>query len=133
AVLLGGEGNGGVIWPEVTYVRDSLGSMALVLSLMARTGKTVSELVADIPSYAIVKRKQPLSKKEDAKPAIERIAAAYASERVDTQDGVRIDFDDKKAWVHVRASNTEPILRLIAEAEDKAVANEILDEVAKLI
>ncbi|MEL6499061.1 MAG: phosphoglucosamine mutase [Planctomycetota bacterium] len=133
AVLLGGEGNGGVIWPEVTYVRDSLGSMALVLSLMARTGKTVSELVADIPSYAIVKRKQPLAKKEDAKPAIERIAAHYASERVDTQDGVRVDFDSKKAWVHVRASNTEPILRLIAEAEDEATANEILDEVAKLV
>ncbi|MEO0629691.1 MAG: hypothetical protein AAFY46_03055, partial [Planctomycetota bacterium] len=132
-VLLGGEGNGGVIWPEVTYVRDSLGSMALVLSLMARTGKTVSELVADIPSYAIVKRKQPLAKKEDAKPAIERIAAAYATERVDTQDGVRVDFDAKRAWVHVRASNTEPILRLIAEAEDEAVANEILDDVAKLV
>ncbi|MEO1534519.1 MAG: phosphoglucosamine mutase [Planctomycetota bacterium] len=133
AVLLGGEGNGGVIWPEVTYVRDSLGSMALVLSLMARTGKTVSELVADIPSYAIVKRKQPLARKEDAKPAIDRIAAAYATERVDTQDGVRVDFDSKRAWVHVRASNTEPILRLIAEAEDEAVANEILDDVAKLV
>lgn len=133
AVLLGGEGNGGVIWPEVTYVRDSLGSMALVLSLMARTGKTVSELVADIPSYAIVKRKQPLARKEDAKPAIDRIAAAYATERVDTQDGVRVDFDSKRAWVHVRASNTEPILRLIAEAEGEAVANEILDDVAQLV
>ncbi|MEL7483537.1 MAG: phosphoglucosamine mutase, partial [Planctomycetota bacterium] len=81
----------------------------------------------------IVKRKQPLAKKEDAKPAIERIAAAYATERVDTQDGVRVDFDAKRAWVHVRASNTEPILRLIAEAEDEAVANEILDDVAKLV
>lgn len=132
-VLLGGEGNGGVIWPEVTYVRDSLGSMALVLSLMARTGKTVSQLVADIPSYAIVKRKQPLANKSDAQPAIERIAKHYAHERVDMQDGVRVDFDQKRAWVHVRASNTEPILRLIAEAEDEATANEILDEVAKLV
>ena len=72
-VILGGEGNGGVIWPEVTYVRDSLGAMALTLSLMARTGKTVSELVADVPSYAIVKRKQPLAKKDDARPTIERL------------------------------------------------------------
>ena len=80
-----------------------------------------------------MKRKQPLAQKSDAQPALERIAAAYASERVDTQDGVRVDFDAKKAWVHVRASNTEPILRLIAEAEDEAVANEILDEVAKLV
>ncbi|MEM9167707.1 MAG: hypothetical protein AAGB48_11890 [Planctomycetota bacterium] len=137
AVLLGGEGNGGVIWPEVTYVRDSLGSMALVLSLMARTGKTVSELVADIPGYAIVKRKQPLANKADAQPAIDRIAAHYASERVDTQDGVRVDFNDDaghgKAWVHVRASNTEPILRLIAEAKDEAAANAILDEVAAIV
>ncbi|MEM8757320.1 MAG: hypothetical protein AAGF47_06015 [Planctomycetota bacterium] len=136
-VLLGGEGNGGVIWPEVTYVRDSLGSMALVLSLMARTGKTVSQLVADIPSYAIVKRKQPLANKADAQPAIERIAKCYSSEdgsiRVDTQDGVRVDFDDKKAWVHVRASNTEPILRLIAEAGDETTANAILDNVGGLV
>ncbi|MEO1585605.1 MAG: hypothetical protein AAFR96_13675 [Planctomycetota bacterium] len=93
----------------------------------------MSELVADIPSYAIVKRKQPLAKKSDAQPAIERIAKHYGHERVDTQDGVRVDFDSKKAWVHVRASNTEPILRLIGEAHDEATANEILDEVAKLV
>ncbi|GAB5497457.1 MAG: phosphoglucosamine mutase [Phycisphaerales bacterium] len=132
-VLLGGEGNGGVIWPEVTYVRDSLSSMALVLSLMARTGKTVSELVADVPSYAIVKRKQPLAKKEDARPAIERLAAHYKSERVDTQDGVRVDFDSDRSWVHVRASNTEPILRLIAEAPTQERAEAVLDEVQGLV
>ncbi|PHQ79124.1 MAG: hypothetical protein COB69_08570 [Phycisphaera sp.] len=132
-VVLGGEGNGGVIWPKVTYVRDSLGSMALVLSLMARTGKTVSELVADVPSYAIVKRKQPLAKKEDAEPAIARVADRYADERVDLQDGVRVDFDADKAWVHVRASNTEPILRLIAEAPTKERAEAVLDEVQKLV
>lgn len=132
-VVLGGEGNGGVIWPKVTYVRDSLSSMALVLSLMARTRKTVSELVADVPSYAIVKRKQPLAKKEDARPAIERLAAHYKSERVDTQDGVRVDFDSDRSWVHVRASNTEPILRLIAEAPTAERAGAILDEVQGLV
>lgn len=132
-VVLGGEGNGGVIWPKVTYVRDSLSSMALVLSLMARTGKTVSELVADVPSYAIVKRKQPLAKKEDARPAIERLAAHYKSERVDTQDGVRVDFDSDRSWVHVRASNTEPILRLIAEAPTAERAEAVLDEVQGLV
>jgi len=132
-VVLGGEGNGGVIWPEVTYVRDSLGSMALVLSLMARTGKTVSELVADVPSYAIVKRKQPLAKKEDAQPTIQKVAEHYKGERVDRQDGVRIDFDAAKAWVHVRASNTEPILRLIGEAPTTEAAEALLDEVQKLV
>jgi phosphomannomutase len=132
-VVLGGEGNGGVIWPMVTYVRDSLGSMALVLSLMARTGKTVSELVADVPSYAIVKRKQPLAKKDDAQPTIERLAQHYKDERVDRQDGVRIDFDEARAWVHVRASNTEPILRLIGEAPNAGAAEALLDEVQRIV
>lgn len=132
-VVLGGEGNGGVIWPLVTYVRDSLSAMALVLALMARTGKTVSQLVADIPAYAIEKRKVDLARKEDAKPAVERIAQAYRDQRVDLQDGVRIDWDSRKAWLHVRASNTEPIMRLIAEAPTAAEAKRILDEAAGVI
>lgn len=136
-VLLGGEGNGGVIWPKVTYVRDSLSAMALTLSLMARTGKTVSQLVADIPSYAILKRKQPLARKELAAPTVEKLAAHYRTKgpgvRVDTQDGVRIDFDATRTWVHVRASNTEPILRLIAEAPSEANARAVLEEVQRLV
>lgn len=136
-VLLGGEGNGGVIWPKVTYVRDSLSAMALTLSLMARTGKTISQLVAGIPSYAILKRKQPLARKELAAPTVEKLAAHYRTKgpavRVDTQDGVRIDFDDTRAWVHVRASNTEPILRLIAEAPSVGIAEAVLEEVQRLV
>lgn len=136
-VLLGGEGNGGVIWPKVTYVRDSLSAMALTLSLMARTGKTVSQLVADIPSYAILKRKEPLARKELAAPTVDKLAAHYRAKgpgvRVDTQDGVRIDFDATRAWVHVRASNTEPILRLIAEAPSVGIAEAVLEEVQRLV
>jgi phosphomannomutase len=144
-VVLGGEGNGGVIWPEVVYVRDSLGSMALVLSLMARTGKTVSELVARINSYspgadsgnggggyAIVKRKVEIASKADARPAVEAVAAHFggrADATIDLQDGVRVDLPEKGVWVHVRASNTEPIMRLIAEAPTKADAGAILAEV----
>lgn len=131
--VLGGEGNGGVIWPRVTYIRDSLGSMGLVLALMARTGKKISQLVADVPEYAIVKRKVELRAKEDAQRAVEAVAQAYARERVDRQDGVRIDFDAKRAWLHVRASNTEPIMRLIAEAPTKAIAEGVLDEAARMI
>jgi phosphomannomutase len=127
--VLGGEGNGGVIWPEVTFVRDSLSSMALVLSLRARTGKTISELVAGMPRYAIVKRKTPLANRDDATPALERIAAHFSSRSVDRQDGVRVDFADK--WVHVRPSNTEPILRLIAEAPTIEAAEALLDEAAQ--
>jgi phosphomannomutase len=132
-VVLGGEGNGGVIWPQVTYVRDSLSAMALVLALMARTGKKVSELVAAIPAYAIEKRKVDLARKEDATPAVEKIAAAYREQKVDRQDGVRVDWADRRAWLHVRASNTEPIMRLIAEAPTAAEARAILDEAARII
>jgi phosphomannomutase len=146
-VVLGGEGNGGVIWPEVTYVRDSLGAMALVLSLMARTGKTVSELVAGIDAcspggggYAIVKRKVDIPSKAAAGPAVEKVARHYGGDRgraagaaVDLQDGVRVDFRERGVWVHVRASNTEPIMRLIAEAPTPAAAEAILAEVAGVI
>ncbi len=136
-IALGGEGNGGVILPTVTYVRDSLSAMALVLVLLARTGKTVSGLVASMPRYAIEKRKVDLARKEDAAPAVQKIAAHWKAHRVDLQDGVRIDFATGplagKAWIHVRASNTEPIMRLIAEAPEPGQAKAILDEAARVI
>ena len=143
-VVLGGEGNGGVIWPEVVYIRDSLSAMALVLALMARTGKTVSGLVADIDAlspggkgYCIVKRKAEIPSKDAAKPAVEAVAAKYAEQKVDLQDGCRVDFDPDGpragTWVHVRASNTEPIMRLICEAPTEAIADEVLAEVEAAI
>lgn len=135
AALLGGEGNGGVIWPEVTLIRDSLGAMALALGLMAREGKPLSALVASIPAYAIEKRKI------DLKPGLSERALSAAEHiftgpevRIDRQDGVRLDFpapgpgSKGSAWLHVRASNTEPILRLIAEAPTAEQAREILDK-----
>jgi phosphomannomutase len=141
--LAGGEGNGGVIWPRVTYVRDSLSAMALTLWLMSPAGggngrkRPLSELVASLPSYAIEKRKVELPKREAAIPAIEKIAAAYKDQRVDRQDGAWVDFKSGplagKAWLHVRASNTEPIMRLIAEAPTSAEANKLLDEAAKVV
>jgi phosphomannomutase len=131
---LGGEGNGGVIWPAVTYIRDSLGAMALVLALLLKTRRTVSQLVAEMPAYAIVKRKVDLSAREHAQPAIKAIAAAYrGSQRVDLQDGVRVDFESRSAWVHVRPSNTEPIMRLIAEAPTRPQAEALLDEINRVI
>jgi phosphomannomutase len=133
--VFGGEGNGGVIWPRVTYIRDSLSGMGLILALMARTEKKISELVAEIPSYAIVKRKVDLKAGDpsQAAKAVEAIKRAYAGETLDTQDGVRVDFEAKRAWLHVRGSNTEPIMRLIAEAPSEKVAGAILDEAAGVI
>jgi len=133
-VVMGGEGNGGVIWPEVTYVRDSLSAMALTLALMARTGKKVSELVAMVDAmgpgkkgYCILKRKAPLASKADAVPVVEHLTRVYRGEGgavVDTQDGVRIDWPARGVWAHVRASNTEPIMRVIVEAPTEALATE---------
>jgi phosphomannomutase len=135
--ILGGEGNGGVIWPRVTLIRDSLSAMALVLGLMARTGSSVSELVARVPRYAIVKRKVELSRREDADPAIAAVEARWSGEpdaRIDRQDGARVDFDADSefgaAWIHVRPSNTEPIMRLIAEAGSEETACRLLDQAA---
>lgn len=149
-VVLGGEGNGGVIWPEVTYVRDSLSGMALVLSLMARTGKTVSQLVEMINGlgptdevkangYTIIKKKSALAKKSDADPVVEHLKGIYDAQddcRVDLQDGIRIDWDDRGVWAHVRASNTEPIMRVIVEApsaeEAESVAATIDEQIASM-
>lgn len=119
--VVGGEGNGGVIDPRIVPGRDSLVGIAYVLQLMAATGKTVSQLVAEIPRYEIVKTKFAC-RREDAERAVEALKAEFAAEKVDTQDGIRIDWD--KAWVHARPSNTEPIMRIIAEAPDRATAEQ---------
>ncbi|MBM4109010.1 MAG: phosphoglucosamine mutase [Phycisphaerae bacterium] len=129
--VLGGEGNGGVIWPRITCVRDSLSGMALVLALMARTRKPLSELVRSTPAYAIEKRKVGLARKEDALPALGRLKTAYRDRPLDLQDGVRVGFE--RAWLHVRASNTEPIMRLIAEAPTADRARSILGDAARAI
>jgi phosphomannomutase len=129
--LMGGEGNGGVIFPPVTWVRDSLSAMALVLSLMAAEGKPLSAIVADLPRYEMIKRKMDLTAigGTEALPRIlEKVADGYSGERIDTADGVRIDFAD--GWVHLRPSNTEPIIRLIAEAETTQRAEALIADVS---
>jgi len=132
--VIAGEGNGGVIWPEVVSIRDSISSIALVLSLMAATGRSVSQLVAEIPSYAIVKRKTAI-REGLAERALAAARTLIEGAEVDSQDGVRLDFpvEGGKAWLHVRESNTEPILRLIAEAPTQTQAEEILDNAERAI
>ncbi|HVZ93006.1 MAG TPA: hypothetical protein VG797_00705 [Phycisphaerales bacterium] len=135
AANMGGEGNGGVIWPMIVPIRDSLSAMALTLALMASSGKSVSELVRMVPSYAIEKRKVELGPGGGvAERAVAAVKSLYQSRgaKLDEQDGVRADFDEPggqgRAWVHVRASNTEPIVRFIAEAPTRHIADAILDE-----
>ncbi|MFN3167866.1 MAG: phosphoglucosamine mutase [Phycisphaeraceae bacterium] len=123
---LGGEGNGGIIDNRVSQVRDSLIGMAYVLELLASRWQTLSAICAEIPAYAIVKDKA------DIDPAVletmpQKMQAAFADQTIDLQDGVRVDWDDK--WVHVRPSNTEPIIRIIAEASDEAEAKALVQKV----
>lgn len=125
---IGGEGNGGVIWERIVPIRDSIGSMGLVLALCARTGKRVSELVEELPSYAIEKRK--VARPDGGlDPLFDAVRGGFPGATEDTQDGLRLDFDtpDGPAWIHARASNTEPILRFISEAPTAERADEILD------
>ncbi len=128
--VIGGEGNGGVIDPRIVGGRDSLVGIAYVLGLMARSGKTVSGLVAETPRYEIVKHKFDC-RREDATRAVEAVKKAFVSEKVDVQDGIRIDWPD--AWVHARASNTEPIMRIIAEAPTREVALAKIAAVQKVV
>jgi phosphomannomutase len=131
--LLGGEGNGGVILPGVCHIRDSLGAMAMVLASMADSGRPLSELVDAIPTYAMVKTKYALPGSGGAEAVasvLDQVRAAWPEATVNDLDGVRLDFAD--AWVHVRASNTEPIARIIAEAPQREAAMELVESVAKL-
>jgi phosphomannomutase len=128
--LFGGEGNGGVIWPKVIHVRDSLSGIALILEMLATTGQKLSQRAAAIPAYAIIKEKLPLQPGM-AERAIQKLAAAFADRQIDTQDGIRID--SAQGWVQLRASNTEPILRIIAEAKDTATAARLIAEVRAAI
>ena len=130
--VIGGEGNGGVIDPRVVPGRDSLVGIAYVLQLMADTGKSVSELVAEMPRYEIVKTKFEC-RVEDARRVVEAVKDQFASEQVDTQDGVRVDWPAARAWVHARPSNTEPIMRIIAEAPDRATADEKIAAVQAVV
>jgi phosphomannomutase len=128
--VVGGEGNGGVIDPRIVLGRDSLVGMAYVLQLMAATGKSLSQLVADIPRYDIVKTKFTC-RREDADRAVAALKKEFASEKADTQDGIRIDWPD--AWVHARPSNTEPIMRIIAEAPDRSTAEQKIAMVQEVV
>ena len=129
---LGGEGNGGVIIPTVGWVRDSIAAMALVLDLMASDGRPLSAIVDDLPRYAMVKRKQDLSQiggRDAIQPALDRVRDLHAGGRMNDVDGVRVDFDH--GWVHLRASNTEPIIRVIAESGSREEAEALADRIAE--
>ena len=127
---IGGEGNGGVIDPRIVPGRDSLVGIAYVLQLMNATGKTISQLVKELPAYHMMKTKFEC-RREDADRAVAALRDQFAPERIDTQDGIRIDWPD--SWVHVRPSNTEPIMRIIAEGPDAAATERRVATVREVV
>lgn len=134
---IGGEGNGGVISPEVHLGRDSLVGIGYILEMMAERGKTISELVADLPRYTMIKGKVEFRPGAIGASFFDQLAERYRGERITDIDGVRIDFERDEAfrggWVHLRASNTEPIFRIIAEGRTKAQAEGLYAHFAAMV
>ncbi|MGI9552433.1 MAG: phosphoglucosamine mutase [Aurantibacter sp.] len=125
--IIGGEGNGGIIYPESHYGRDSLVGTALFLMLMAEKGGTVSELRASYPAYFMGKKKIQLTPDLDVDGILKGMAERYGNEEISTIDGVKIDFPEN--WVHLRKSNTEPIIRIYTEAMSQQEADELGDRI----
>jgi len=125
--IIGGEGNGGIIYPESHYGRDSLVGSALFLMLMAEKGGTVKELRDSYPSYFMSKKKIQLTPELDVDGVLKAMAGKYENEDISTIDGVKIDFAEN--WVHLRKSNTEPIIRIYTEAKSQSEADSLADRI----
>lgn len=131
SAIIGGEGNGGIIYPELHYGRDALVGIALFLSFLAKKGIKCSELRAEYPAYFMSKNKIQLHKGINVDAILETMSKKYSNEKVSTVDGVKIDFDEE--WVHLRKSNTEPIIRIYTEAVSQERASELASEIIKEI
>ncbi|MDH5599324.1 MAG: phosphoglucosamine mutase, partial [Cyclobacteriaceae bacterium] len=133
--IIGGEGNGGIIYPELHYGRDALVGIALFLTHLAKKGKTVSRLKAEYPTYNISKNKIELTPEINLDELLNSVKKKYSKHPVNTEDGVKVDFDH--GWVHLRKSNTEPIIRIIAESESmnqaSALANKLIEDIKEII
>ena len=127
--VIGGEGNGGVIDLRAGPIRDSLVGIVFTLQLMAQSDKTISELVAEIGAYHMIKKKY-VADKETAVKIINKAKELFADTKTDTTDGCRFDFDN--GWLHLRTSNTEPVMRLIVEAKDETTAQSYIDKIENI-
>lgn len=130
--VIGGEGNGGVIYPELHYGRDALVGVALFLTLLAKSGKTVSELRAGYPKYVISKNRIDLEAGTDVDMILKKIADKFKEFPQNDIDGIRIDYNEKE-WVHLRKSNTEPIIRIYAESETKEMADVVAQRIIDVV
>jgi len=126
---IGGEGNGGVIYPKLGFNRDALVGLALILNLMADSGKKISELVSELPAYRMIKKKFECRDRSQAEAFIRKAKRIFKESDLILRDGVKAVLPS--GWVHVRASNTEPVIRVIAEAEKEKEARRLIDQVLK--
>ncbi len=122
--VMAGEGNGGVIYPKVVSSRDSLTGMALILNMLAERGGTISSIVAGIPKYYMIKTKIECRTKEEVEHKLERAKKNFKGVKTDTADGIKFILPD--SWMHIRSSNTEPIVRVIAEAKSMKKARDLV-------
>ncbi|MFB9120434.1 phosphoglucosamine mutase [Bergeyella porcorum] len=129
--VIGGEGNGGIIYPDLHYGRDSLVGVALFLTHLAKENKTVSELRVTYPAYFMGKKKIELTPEIDVDHLLTLMEKEYQNEEISTVDGVKIDFPEN--WVHLRKSNTEPIIRIYTEAQSQQEADELADRMIEKI
>ena len=127
--VIGGEGNGGVIDLRIGPVRDSLVAIAFVLEMLAETGKNISKLIDEITPYYMIKDKFAASK-QDFEKILSNTKATFTTAKIDTTDGYRFDFED--GWLHLRPSNTEPVVRIIAEGKDKKTAEKYIDAISDI-
>lgn len=127
--VIGGEGNGGVIVPDLHYGRDALIGIALFLSLLAQSKTTASQLKKRYPKYEMAKKRIDLSIGLDVDEILGKIKNRYILEKITDIDGVKIEFEQERKWVHLRKSNTEPIIRIYAEAPEKEIAESIADQI----
>lgn len=129
--IIGGEGNGGVIYPNLHYGRDALAGIALFLSSLAKSGKKCSELRRSYPEYHISKNKIELKAGDDIDKVLDHVKQIFIDEQVDERDGIRIDF--KKEWVHLRKSNTEPVIRIISESGSPGSAENLAKKIIDIV
>jgi phosphomannomutase len=127
--VIGGEGNGGIIYPELHYGRDALVGIALFLTSLSKSGKTCTALRMSFPNYIISKNKVDLTKDINADDVLDKIKEKYKKFEINTIDGVRIDFDEE--WIHLRKSNTEPIIRIYAESKSETTARNLTMKIIK--
>jgi phosphomannomutase len=129
--VIGGEGNGGIIVPDLHYGRDALAGIALFLSALAKFGGSISSYRKTFPNYYMAKKKIDLSPGTDIKQLLDKVQKAYCQFKINTEDGLKIEMDE--GWAHLRSSNTEPIIRIYTEASTPEKAEEFAGEVIKSI